>query len=222
MHVCSPLAFWFWLCWPWDLISVCLETSFPSVSFLWPLKSSSCPYPSTILPKGFADLCTSSLGHSLPYHHLCTHTRDQSVSSDLTEDIKHGACTTNVLTETRAQGSCTLGLNLSMTYGAGTFLTGFKIKHPSGRWGEVGEADTSSAVPTPDSHYLLTTSNSVPTLLPCLFWVTKNRQKQPEERFLDYFVFLHVDGDINAALGSIILGGYVYRVKYILPNQETE
>lgn len=59
--------------------------------------------------------------------------------------------------------------------------------------------------------------------IPSLFWVTKNRkQKQPEEMFLDYFIFLHLDGDINAALGSIILGGYVYIVKYILPNQETE
>lgn len=35
------------------------------------------------------------------------------------------------------------------------------------------------------------------------------------------FIFLPFDGDINAALGSIILGGYVYIVKYILPNQET-
>lgn len=55
-----------------------------------------------------------------------------------------------------------------------------------------------------------------------MFCITKNiLQKQPEERFLDYFIFLPFDGDINAALGSIILGGYVYIVKYILPNQET-
>lgn len=38
---------------------------------------------------------------------------------------------------------------------------------------------------------------------------------------MDYFIFLPFDGDINAALGSIILGGYVYIMKYILPNQET-
>lgn len=31
-----------------------------------------------------------------------------------------------------------------------------------------------------------------------------------------------MDGDLNAAVGSTILGGYVYKVKYILPNQETE
>lgn len=41
---------------------------------------------------------------------LCTHTSDQSVSSDLTEDIKNGACTVNVLTETRAQDSAPLAL----------------------------------------------------------------------------------------------------------------
>lgn len=63
-------------------------------------------------------LLTSALlswGTHSPTTTLCTHTCDQSVSSDLTEDIKNGACTSNVLTETRAQGFCTLGLNLSMT-----------------------------------------------------------------------------------------------------------
>lgn len=57
---------------------------------------------------------------------------------------------------------------------------------------------------------------------PALFCVTKtNNRKQPKERSLDCFIFLPFDGDTNAALGSIILGGYVYIVKLILPNQET-
>lgn len=76
-----------------------------------------------MLPKGFADLCTSFLRHSPPAPFA--HTSDQSVCSDLTEDIKNGAFTVNVLTDTCTR-FCTLGLNLSMTSGAGTFLTGFK------------------------------------------------------------------------------------------------
>lgn len=61
-----------------------------------------------MLPKGSADLCTSVLGHSPPPPFA--HTSDQSVSSDLTEDLKNGACTMNVLTETRAQDSAPLAL----------------------------------------------------------------------------------------------------------------
>lgn len=66
---------------------------------------------------------------------------------------------------------------------------------------------------------MLTTFHSAPS--PALFCVTKTNKKQPKERFLDCFIFLPVDGDTNAALGSVILGDYVYIVKFILPNQET-
>lgn len=45
------------------------------------------------------------------------------------------------------------------------------------------------------------------------------QQKRPEERFLDYFILLHLDGEINAASSSIILGGYVYIVKQIHPTK---
>lgn len=78
-------------------------------------------------------------------------------------------------------------------------------------------------MPAPNSPLLAYNFKFCAHLQPIPALRTKNRQqKQPEERFLDYFVFLHLDGDGDAALGSIILGGYVYRVKYILPNQETE
>lgn len=64
-----------------------------------------------MLPKGFADLCTSFRDTPPPPAPTpFAHTSDQSVSSDLTEDIQNGACTVNVLTETRAQDSAPLAL----------------------------------------------------------------------------------------------------------------
>lgn len=126
----------------------------------------------------------------------------------------------SVLTETRAQDSAPLALT-SVWLKVQEFLIGLKKSFLGGR-GEKGR-HKSSAVPAPNSPLFAYNFKFCAHLQPIPVLRTKNRQqKQPEERFQDYFVFLHLDGDVNAALGSIILGGYVYRVKYILPNQETE
>lgn len=95
---CRPLYFICLLGGPFSFISL---TLIPHRLFML-------LYPSPVLPKGLADLCTSFLGHSPPPPFA--HTSDQSVSSDFTEDIKNGACTANVLTETRAQDSAPLAL----------------------------------------------------------------------------------------------------------------
>lgn len=62
-----------------------------------------------MLPKGFLLIAALLSWDSTPPPPFA-HTSDQSVSSDLTEVIKNGACTTNVLTETRAQDSAPLAL----------------------------------------------------------------------------------------------------------------
>lgn len=115
----------------------CLEILFLSV--LGSIRSSSWPCPPMILPKGFADLCTSFLGHSLPHHHpLHTYQWPKCVQWSHRRHQKwcmHHECAHRD-TCTRF---CTLGLNLSMTWGAGTFLIGLKKSLLGGR-GE--KADT--------------------------------------------------------------------------------
>lgn len=92
---------------PWDF--TCLEISFsisPLIHQKFFLTLSLCDPPKGLL------LISALLfwdTHS-PTTILCTRTSDQSVSGDLTEDIKNGACTANVLTETRAQDSAPLAL----------------------------------------------------------------------------------------------------------------
>lgn len=164
MHTYSPPTFWFGRCQPWDFISVWRPLFHQSHSSdpSWVLLLL---YPSTVLPKGLTDLCTSFLGHSPPPPPFA-HTSDQSVSSDFTEDIKNGACTANVLTETRAQDSAPLALT-SVWRRCRNIFNRFKKKKdkkkkiPSGRGRK--KQTWVQLYPFLKLHYLLTIGNSLPT-----------------------------------------------------------
>lgn len=168
-----------------------------SMGFCLPL------FPSLMFPKGFADVCTSFLGHSptTPF----AHTSDQSVCSGL--NTWHQMVHAPLVCSQTCTRFCTLGLNFSTTYGAGTFLTGLKLNF-SGR-------EIKQILPLPTICLQLTASS------PALFCITKtNNNKQLEERFLDCFIFLPSMEIQMLLLGSIFLGGCVYIVKLVLPNQE--
>lgn len=79
------LAFYFCCLSGGPCLSVCF---LPSLGFCLPL------FPSLMFPKGFADVCTSFLGHSptIPF----AHTSDQSVCSGL-NTTSNGARTSSVL-----------------------------------------------------------------------------------------------------------------------------
>lgn len=92
-------------------------------------------------PKGSADLCTSSGTHPPPPF---AHTPVTKVCPVISQKISKWHAPW-MCSQRHAAKICTLGLNLSMTLGAGTFLTGSK-KKISGR-----EKSNSSTVPTPKS-----------------------------------------------------------------------
>lgn len=175
MHTYSPPTFWFGRCQPWDFISVWRPLFHQSHSSdpSWVLLLL---YPSTVLPKGLTDLCTSFLGHSPPPPPFA-HTSDQSVSSDFTEDIKNGACTANVLTETRAQDSAPLALT-SVWRRCRNIFNRFKKKKDKKKKTLLGGGEKSR-------HEFSCTRSSSSTIClqlgilcpPHPFWVTKNITK---------------------------------------------
>lgn len=118
------------------------------------------------------------LGH-IPHHPLHTHQWPKCVQWSHRRHQKwcmHRECAHRD-TCTRF---CTLGLNLSMTLGAGTFLTGFKTKKQEKKpfWEEKKKKRcNSSTVPTPKSPsfaYDLLCAHPTPSL----FQVTKTRQRE--------------------------------------------
>lgn len=104
----SPPTFWFGALTTLGLyFSFVWKVPFLSVSFLSSPVSSSCPHIIHDAPKG---LCWSLhfFPGTLPHHPL--HTPVTKVCPVISQVIKNGACTTNVLTETRAQDSAPLAL----------------------------------------------------------------------------------------------------------------
>lgn len=214
MHTYSPPTFWFGRCQLADFISLWWPFFYPFLPLVPPeVFLPLCP--KGALPKGSADLCTSILGH-IPHHPLHTHQWPKCVQWSHRRYQKwcmHRECAHRD-TCTRF---CTLGLNLSMTLGAETFLTGFKKKKFLG--GKKATAQLCPLLSLPLFAYDLLCAHPTPSL----FRVTKIRQRSNLRRgFWTILSFSMWMERYMLLLGSIILGGYVYIVKYILPNQETE
>lgn len=96
------LAFYFCCLSGGPCLSVCF---LPSLGFCLPL------FPSLMFPKGFADVCTSFLGHSptIPF----AHTSDQSVCGGL--NTRHQMVHAPLVCSQMCTRFCTLGLNFSTT-----------------------------------------------------------------------------------------------------------